>query len=442
MTRDFEDDIVGLAEALRSGHIDAVDHIESTLERIERQRSLNAFLYVDAEGAWRAARESAHRLADGRPRALEGIPVGVKDNLDVAAMPTTGGMTGRTNTPASEDAGAVARLRAAGAIIVGKLHMNEAALGADGRNPHFGPARNPLDCAHVSGGSSSGSAVAVAAGLVPAALGSDTMGSIRIPAAYCGVWGLKPSFGQVSTAGSIAVSRRLDHIGPLARSARDLSLLLDVMAGFDPACPVSMPWPAQADPPPDHVTLGRPDLSDIELEPAVREAFDRALEAFQAAGHRVIDLPAPPDPGVVRRAGLLVCEAEMRIEHNDSSTFSRQLRDLLTWVDAQPASAFARALRQLDEARLAVNRWLSACDLVVLPTAPQRAFALDRPTPVNQADLTCLASAAATPALSLPLSDRDGGLPSGLQLIAAHGCDRMMIIAAGMLAPLVGAGHA
>ena len=430
--------LLELRRELLAGERDAEALLDDCLRRIEAANpGLNAFIRIEADSARAAAAESAARYRSGNPRPLEGLPIAIKDNLDLAGSPTTAGMLTRKDRSATADAGVVRRLKAAGAVIVGKLNMTEAALGADGSNPHFGNCHNPLKAGYSPGGSSSGSAAAVAAGLVPAALGTDTMGSVRIPAAYCGIWGFKPSFGLVSTAGSVAVSRRLDHVGPLARSAEDLALLLDVLAGFDPACPVSRPVHLAA--PEAKFTLGVPDLSSVEMEPAVEQAWRSALQAFSNRGLTLRTLPALPlQAGCIRRAGLLLCEAEMLAEHGpdwatNRAAFSPQLQTLMAWAEAQSAADLALAMRRIDEARLAVNRWLEACDFIVLPTTPQRAFAHGDPVPVNQADLSCLANCAGLPSISLPLSAEDGGLPCGLQLIGRHGSDRGVIRAAAQL---------
>lgn len=440
----MSESLIQLRARLSAGELDVETAIADCLARIEANNpELNAFIRIEAEGARAAAIESARRYASGQARALEGLPIAIKDNLDLAGSPTTAGMLTRKHHLADSDAAVVGRLKAAGAVIVGKLHLTEAALGADGANPHFGNCQNPVKPGHSPGGSSSGSAAAVAGGLVPAALGTDTMGSVRIPAAYCGIWGFKPSFGLVSSAGSVAVSRRLDHVGPLTRSAEDLELLLSVMAGFDANCPVSRPL--QLTEPKQPFTLGLPDLSGQDLEPAVQQAWMAALHVFKTSDCCVRALPALPlDAGAIRRAGLLLCEAEMLIEHaadwpENRSAFSSPLQALLEWAQQQPAAKLAAAMRRIDQARMAVNRWLAACDFVALPTTPQRAFAHGQPVPVNQADLTCLANCAGLPAISLPLPVKSGELPVGLQLIGRHSTDRGVIQAAAhlhkMLAP-------
>lgn len=434
--------LVELQRAYRSGERSPEAVVAECLQTIDQRNGwINAFLQLDADGAVAAAETSARRLARGQARALEGLPLAIKDNIDVAGLNTTAGMATRRDRVAATDASVVARLRQAGAVILGKLNMTEAALGADGRNPHFGDCQHPSAPGYTPGGSSSGSAAAVAAGLVPAALGTDTMGSIRIPAAYCGIWGLKPSFGLVSTVGSVVVSRRLDHIGPLASSLEDLELLFPVLVGFDPACPVSLP--IVLGDPGQPLRFGLPELGAVELDSNVAALWQSVCQHLSDSDLPTSKLPAPDlEPGRVRRAGLLLCEAEMLIEHGPDWTrqrehFSDELQALLDWGAGRSAPDLAKAVRTLDEGRLALNGWLERCDIVVLPTTPQRAFPYTQSTPANQADLTCLANCAGLPALSMPMPVADGELPCGLQLIGRHGADREVLAAAGQLQGLM-----
>jgi aspartyl-tRNA(Asn)/glutamyl-tRNA(Gln) amidotransferase subunit A len=317
-------------------------------------------------------------------------------------------------------------------VILGKLNLHEGALGADKDNPHFGACHNPRRSAHTPGGSSGGSGAAVAANLCAAALGTDSMGSVRIPASYCGVFGLKPSYGLVSPRGSVVVSRRLDHVGPLARSARDLGLLLEAMAGFDPDCAESRR--VALDPPRQGpLEIGVPDLSAIDVDVDVLAAFETGLERLRALGHRIHPLPGPAiEPGRLRRAGLLVCEAEMLQEHAADwearrGDFSPALAGMLAWAESKSARDFVAADRLLDAGAVTMQRWLAACEVLAWPTTPQRAFAFGTPVPANQADLTCLANMAGVPALSLPLPVAAGELPIGLQLIGPVGSERTLV---------------
>ncbi|KRG69264.1 hypothetical protein ABB27_06665 [Stenotrophomonas terrae] len=399
------------------------------------QVQVNSYIHVDAEGAMAAAAASDLRRANGTARPLEGLPIAVKDNIDVAGMVTTAGMeTRRHDAAAASDNPAVAALRAAGAVIVGKLNMHEAAMGADNDNPFYGACHNPHRHGYTPGGSSGGSGAAVAAGLCSAALGTDTMGSVRIPASYCGVVGLKPSWGAISTRGTVALCRRLDHIGPLTRSARDLRLLLQLMSGFDPDCAQSRAI-SYAAPDAEGLRIGVIDFGDAaDVAPDVQAAFEDGLRVLVGLGHRLQPLPAPAFASArARRAGLLMSEAEMLVEHADAwagdrSKFSPLLVKLMSWAEGRSAAELAAASQLADRGQVQLQQWLAQCDVVVMPTAPQRAFAFGQPAPASQADLTAYANLAGNPALSVPLPVAANELPAGMQLVGNIG-DELTLIA-------------
>lgn len=429
------DDLTGQAGRMQRGELGSVQLVERQLAAIQAsQPALNAYLSVDARGALDAAAESDARRARGEVRALEGLPIAVKDNIDVAGLVTTAGMaTRRDRAPAIADGPVVARLRAAGAVIVGKLNMHEAAMGADNDNPHFGACHNPHRPGFTPGGSSGGSGAAVAAGLCAAALGTDTMGSVRIPASYCGVVGLKPTWGALSTRGTVPLCRRLDHIGPLARSARDLRVLLEVMAWFDPDCAQSRA-PVFAPVSDAPLRLGVVDFGDaVEIDADVRQAFEAGVEVLRGLGHRCVVLPAPDFPsGRARRAGLLMAEAELLVEHAEAwrdrrDLFSPLLAKLMAWAESRSAAELAAASQLADRAQVQLQQWLCGCDVLLMPTAPQRAFAFGMPVPANQADLTAYANMAGNPALSVPLPAAAGELPVGMQLVGRSGDDLRLI---------------
>ena len=266
-------------------------------------------------------------------------------------------------------------------------------------------------------------AAAVAAGIVPAALGTDTMGSVRIPASYCGVAGLKPTWGVVSTRGTVPLCRRLDHIGPLARSARDLGVLLQAMVGFDPSCAQSRAV-GLAPPADGTLRIGVVDFGTAAgIDGDVQRAFDAGVQAMVDMGHRRVDLPPPSFPsGRARRAGLLLCEAELLVEHAEAwqacrERFSPLLAKLMGWAEARSAADLVAASLLADRAQVQLQQWLAACDVVLMPTTPQPAFRFGSPVPANQADLTAYANMAGNPALSLPLPVAAGELPVGLQLV-------------------------
>lgn len=233
--------ITALARRIRDGELSPREAVVDALARIERgDGALNAFISVRADEALAEAEALAGREVRG---PLHGVPVAIKDVIDVAGAPTTAASKILADNVAPADATVVARLRAAGAVVVGKLNTHEFAWGATTTSPHFGPARNPWDTERICGGSSGGSGAAVAAGLVPGALGTDTAGSVRIPACLCGVTGVRPSLGRVPNRGVVPVSWTFDAVGPLARTAEDCALLLEVIAGGDPADPTSVGAP-------------------------------------------------------------------------------------------------------------------------------------------------------------------------------------------------------
>ncbi len=433
-------DLTAQSQALAAGQIGSQGLTQALLERIaQRQPELNAYLHIDAIGALQSAAASDQRRAAGRTlSALDGLSVAVKDNIDVAGMPTTAGMATRRGRLASTDAFVVQQLRAAGMVVLGKLNMHEAALGATNDNPHYGRCEHPLRRGFTPGGSSGGSACAVAAGLCALALGTDTMGSVRLPAAYCGVVGFKGSSGVVSTTGSVACGRLLDHIGPLTRSQRDLAMVWPLMAVYDAACAEARLAPTLA--PGPTLAQGRSlrfvaaaDIHSLGATPEVSQAYQRAMAALRALGHTVNEIAlAGWDFGRARRAGLLVVEADLLVEHAEDwrsqpHNFSPALTKGLQWAERQSAAAYAAALRSCGEAHAEVARWWMHGEVMLLPTTPQTAFEFGAPVPANQADLTSIANLAGVPAMTVPLPVAAGQLPIGLQAIAPAGAEALLI---------------
>jgi len=360
---------------------------------------------------------------------LSGVALGVKDNLDVAGLPTTAGIAAFRGRIATADAPAVAGLRRAGAVILGKLAMHEGALGATTDTPGFGRCMNPLREGYTPGGSSGGSGAAVAAGFVTLAIGTDTMGSVRIPAAYCGVVGLKPTAGLVSRHGVVPLSPSLDHVGMLAATPRLVALGLEAMVGEDPADPMSRPTPPgwhavpRAMPNMGKLRLGLPrPVLDAPMEPAIRSAWDEAIAVAGGMGVEVVELDlAGWNPGAARRAGLLLIEAEAAALHADLienvDAASPGFRAALAYGRDAGTTRLIRAMYRLSEVRAAMLRAVDACDALLLPTAPQRAFAHGTPAPADQADFCAPANIAGLPAIAFPWPAADGGLPCSMQLI-------------------------
>lgn len=343
---------------------------------------------------------------------LAGLTVGVKSNIMVKGLPWTGGMGLYRDRIASRDAECVARLRHAGAAILGTVNMHEAALGAHTDNAFYGRTHNPHRHDYTPGGSSGGSGAAVAAGLCDIALGTDTMGSVRIPAAYCGVYGLKPSHGGISEDGLAYLEPSLDCIGPLARD-------LDVL---------ERAWTVLANNPGEQVPLARALVlkgqGGVAVEPAVEAGFDAAVRAL---GLPVEALELPERLTDVRMAGLVAAGhwliADLGPDYRDDNPgLSDELKFIL-----KITAGMERRPQVLGHTRAALGDALGADGVLIMPTAPQVAFAHGTRAPSNQADFTCLANVAGLPAISLPAGWSEDGLPVGVQLVGPAGTERSLI---------------
>ena len=426
---------------LAAGRVHPEALAEVYLDAIERTNpQLNAYVGLSPALLREQARMAEHRRRDGVIGRLDGIPVAIKDNFDIAGWPTRAGLP-HSDHAAEHDAHVVARLRASGAVLLGKTNMDEGALGAVTDNPHFGPTHNPHRHGYTAGGSSGGAAAAVAAGLAVAAIGSDSLGSIRIPASYCGVFALKPTQGEISARGMVPAARWLDTVGLLARGVDDLTVLLQVLAGYDADDPRSRRRRVALYPPdwePGKLRCGvLSNLPGVGVQPEVVELFETSLAKLdrELGQRRQVDFE-DWHFGRARRAGLLLMEAEML------GTFAAQLadtehpvsprfREMLGYAARKTAADYANAERVLDTAALKMRRLFAQIDVLVMPTTPQGAFPLDGPVPDSQADLTSFANLAGCPAVSIPMGLLPDGLPVGLQLVGARGSDlRLLELAA------------
>jgi aspartyl-tRNA(Asn)/glutamyl-tRNA(Gln) amidotransferase subunit A len=437
--------ISGLAEMYANRAITPVEALEAFLARIDRLNpGLNAIVHLESERARAAAAASAKRWAAGRPKSkLDGAPLVVKANIALAGLPWTAGLPGWRNRMAREDARVCALLRARGAVLIGLANMHEAALGAVTDGPLYGKTFNPLGAGLTPGGSSGGSGAAVAAGLCAGALGTDTMGSVRIPAAYCGGYGLKPSFGRVSRAGVTYLSWSLDHVGFHARRCEDLQLLLDVCSGVDSADAHTIAY--QKPPPPPALKgarIGRVRFEAhcaVEVEIAAR--FDEMCARLTEAGAALMDVAADDTWfGAARKSGLLLCEAQGAVAlaplREQAGAMSAGLAKLLDFGARRTALDLAVAQRALLDLRQNVRVALESVDALILPTAPHVAFAHALPAPHTQADLTAFANAAGCPALAMPMGPGRDGLPTSLQIFTAPGRDAWAIALAREIAAL------
>ncbi len=421
--------ILATAMQLRGGAASPTALAEAALARIAAlDPQLNAFQIVTAEAAMEDARRAEAELAAGHDRGpLHGVPVAVKDLFDVAGLPTAAGSKIRAGELAVVDATVVARLRAAGAVILGKTRMSEFAYSPGSNNAHYGPTANPYDPTRDTGGSSSGSAAAVAAGMAFAALGTDTGCSIRIPAAFCGLVGLKPTWGRVSLAGAVTLSWSLDHAGPLARCVADAAAMLAILAGPDPRdgrtqrpAPLFAAGDLAAGVAGLRVGVLRDDGSGRELAgPEQLGAVGRAAAALAAAGAEVSELDLPQlDPLRVAGGAILGMEAAayhlpwLRERLDDYGEFMRQ-RVLAAF--AYEAGAFVRAQQARAELRRAASAALEGYDLLLGPIHPGPVPALGVPAANG---LAIPFNTLGWPALTQPAGLGADGLPLAVQLVA------------------------
>lgn len=424
---------------LASGRIDASALAEVYLEAIAALNpGLNAYIGLDPQQTRAQAAESAQRRSAGRLKGrLDGVPIAIKDNFDVAGWVTTAGLPARRGHMATSDAAAVARLRAAGAVILGKTNLDEGVLGASTNNPHYGATRNPWQHEHSAGGSSGGAAAAVAAGLCVAALGSDSLGSVRIPASHCGVFALKPTHGEISARGLVPAARRLDTVGLIARNVDDLTVLLQVLAGYDAEDPRSRKRRVALAPPdwePGRLRTGIVrDVAALGATAEVQAVFDQAIAGLRQELGELCPVDFGDYPlARARRAGLLLMEAEMRHTFaadlaDTARPISAEFRGLLDFAAAKSATDYVAADRMLDASVLKARQLFAAVDVLVLPTTPLPAARLDQPEPANQADFTAFASLSGCPAVTIPMGRCTAGLPLGLQFVGPPGSDLRLL---------------
>jgi aspartyl-tRNA(Asn)/glutamyl-tRNA(Gln) amidotransferase subunit A len=424
---------------VRGRSLSAVELVRDALARVDARRELNAFTLVMREAALADSERADSEISSGRYRgALHGIPITVKDLVDVAGTPTTAGSRVPAETPTA-DAPVVRRLRDAGAIVIGKTNLHEFAFGTTSDETAFGAVRNPIDPSRSAGGSSGGSAASVADGMCFGSVGTDTGGSIRIPAAACGIVGLKPGLGEIPCDGVIPLSTTLDHVGPLARSVADAALLFQAMKGMN----VHEVAPAGG-----ALTIGVPRSYFFDrLEPETRACFERALSRVREAGNTLREITieaAPITPDVY----LHICLPEASCYHasilgEHADLYSPGVRLRLEMGRYILAEDYVRAMRLRTHLRAAVDRALERCDALVLPALPIPAPPIGATTvnvgdvdmPVRAAMLsrTQLFNITGHPAIALPAGRGTDGLPRSLQLVGPHGrTARLLDVAAAL----------
>jgi aspartyl-tRNA(Asn)/glutamyl-tRNA(Gln) amidotransferase subunit A len=428
-----------LAPLLRKREISPVELAQRYLLRIERiHPRLDAFLTVTADRALAEARAAERELLRGRYRGpLHGIPIALKDNIWTRGIPTTAGSAILRDFVPGEDATVVRRLRRAGAVLLGKTNLHEFAYGITSENPHFGAVRNPWAGDRIAGGSSGGSAAAVAAGLCVAALGSDTGGSIRVPSALCGVVGLKPTFGRVSVHGVFPLAPSFDHVGPIARSVGDAALLLEAIAGRDPLDPGSVARSHRnflRSTRREKRRLGLPKEYFWEpLDPEVRALAEAALESLERLGAAIEEVSLPSIAEAVEAANLIAA-VEAREVHERAGTFparaaeyGEDVRRRLERGGEVRALDYRGALEVLRRSRAEFEAVMARVEAIVTPTTPIPAPPIgsdqirvgDTEESVRSALLRGNRPANFTglPAISVPCGFTRAGLPAGLELM-------------------------
>jgi aspartyl-tRNA(Asn)/glutamyl-tRNA(Gln) amidotransferase subunit A len=425
------------SELLHSKGISPVDLTKACLKRIENYNSsLNAFITVTGDQALETARQMEAEQTQGKWRGpLHGIPIALKDNIDTAGVRTTAASGLFKDRVPSEDAEVVGKLKQAGAVFLGKLNLHEFAYGGTSDTSYFGPVHNPWALDRISGGSSGGSAVATAADLCFASLGTDTGGSIRIPSSYCGVVGFKPTYGRVSLRGVIPLSWSLDHAGPICRTVEDVAIVLTAIAGYDEFDPATVNVPV-----PDYtrdlnrstasLRLGIPRTPFFKrLDPEVGNAVQAAIEVLRKLTRSVIDIKLPPIPPFlpVSATEAYAYHAKWIVESPEK--YQPFTRDRIIAVAAgTTASGYAEALRKTNLARRDITRVFSDVDLLITPTMPHTAETLAQSKDFDKLDESLVPMGIRNtspfdlfglPSITVPCGFSTMGLPIGLQISGA-----------------------
>ncbi|MEM6401012.1 MAG: AtzE family amidohydrolase [Cyanobacteria bacterium P01_D01_bin.116] len=432
-------DAVSIATAVQQGKIKAVDVVKATFNRIEQRDSqLNCFTTITTETALKDAEIIDRKIRSGNnPGLLSGVPFAVKNLYDIAGLTTlAGSKINAENPPAIQDATAVAKLKNAGAILVGALNMDEYAYGFVTENSHYGATHNPHDLNRVAGGSSGGSAASVAAGLVPLTLGSDTNGSIRVPAALCGVFGLKPTYGRLSRAGVVIFSSSFDHVGPFARSVRDIATAFDVLQGEDERDNVCTKRPCIET---LNVTSAEQNIDSLKIAIATDYFTKKAAPEVLAAVQKVADALnvtehiSIPEAHRARAAAYIITASEGANLHLDKlksrpQDFDFATRDRFIAGALIPSGWYIQAQRFRNWYKDKVREIFQKVDVIIAPTTPISAPEIGQQTMILDGEeilvrphlglFTQPLSFIGLPVLSVPIQ-RQNSLPLGVQLIAA-----------------------
>jgi len=425
-----------ISELLREGSVSPVELTEDCLTRIEKLNSqLNAFITVTADSARAQARHTEGEIQRGKWRGpLHGVPIALKDLIDTASVRTTAASGLFKDRVPVEDAEVVRRLKDAGAVLLGKQNLHEFAYGGSSMVSYFGEVRNAWNAEYIAGGSSGGSATAVAAGLCYGAIGTDTAGSVREPAALCGVAGLKPTYGRVSARGIIPLSKSLDHVGPIARTVADTAIILQAIAGFDTTDKASVDTPIEdyltgLEKPASPLRIGIPRKFFFDdLDPEIESAITHALSGLASMGVELRDLAlSVPVDRTLQSAESYAVHADF-VASRAAEYQPETLRRIRTGQNVSPETML-ECRRELDRCRHDIAALFEKVDLLVTPTTPIAAPSIaelkQNPDLLRPKELMLLRNTRpinvwGLPAISIPCGFTSAGLPIGLQIVGPH----------------------
>lgn len=443
--------ITEASRALHAKEFSCTELTQAYLDRIEAlDPTINAYITITAERALNDARQLSNEMFEAKSRGpLHGIPIGLKDLYETAGIRTTGGSKIHENHIPQIDCTVAKKLRNAGTVLLGKLNTHEYAYGVTTNNPHYGATRNPWNLDHIPGGSSGGSGAAIAAGLATATMGTDTGGSVRMPASLCGAVGLKATYGRVSKAGVMPLSYLFDHAGPITRSVADAGLILNAISGYDPLDPSSVRTPVA-----DYSVKSTQDLRGLrigvprgyffdQLDTEVAVAIDNAIASLSALGADVINIDiSGMDEAVASLSAVGLAEAQeihANALRDRAEDFGADVQQILS-LPSPDSTNVIQALRTRDASAIAIAQAFEKVDLLVTPSTPIVAAKIGQESvsygtvvePIMMAMIRCTApfNVSGHPALSLPCGFTSLGLPIGLQIVGQM-FDEVTVLRAG-----------